>query len=127
MSASYLQYIKDPILNEVRQFVSDEIIPNASKFDATGEFPWDLVRKAHRLGIINTRLDLDLKTRTFIYQELSYGCPTIASALMISELAQFPLLIAGSDYLKEKYIKRMINEPILAVKTYIFNLFKFYI
>jgi len=33
---------------------------------------------------------------------------------MISELAQAPLLYAGSKLLKEKYLKRMLGSPILA-------------
>jgi alkylation response protein AidB-like acyl-CoA dehydrogenase len=60
---------------------------------------------------------LDLKTKTQIFQELAYGCGTISAALMISELAQIPMLNSGSDFLKQKYVKRMLEEPILAVSA----------
>ncbi|KAI6191388.1 putative medium-chain specific acyl-CoA dehydrogenase 10, mitochondrial [Aphelenchoides bicaudatus] len=108
-------------LDGVRQFVREEIVPNASKFDASEEFPWSIIRKAHALGFTNVDapkelggqgMNLQMKTR--VYQELAYGCSTIAASLMISELAQIPILNSGSDFLKQKYIVQMLKEPLLA-------------
>ncbi len=35
------------------KFSREEIIPKAAHYDKTGEFPWDIVRKAHSLGLMN--------------------------------------------------------------------------
>ena len=63
-------------------------------------------------------LGLDLCTRTQVYQELAYGCSAIAASLMITELAQIPILHSGSNHLKQKYITRMLKEPLLAVSIF---------
>ena len=36
-----------------RKFAKDEIIPVASYYDKTGEYPWDVIKKAHSLGLMN--------------------------------------------------------------------------
>lgn len=36
-----------------RKFAREEIIPKAQHHDETGEFPWDIVKKAHSIGLMN--------------------------------------------------------------------------
>lgn len=36
-----------------RKFTRDEIIPVAAEYDRTGKYPWDIVKKAHALGLMN--------------------------------------------------------------------------
>lgn len=36
-----------------RKFAREEIAPVAPKYDKSGEYPWDLVKKAWELGLIN--------------------------------------------------------------------------
>ncbi|EFX61694.1 hypothetical protein DAPPUDRAFT_272166 [Daphnia pulex] len=36
-----------------RQFSLSEIIPVAAHHDRTGEYPWDIIKKAHGLGLMN--------------------------------------------------------------------------
>lgn len=36
-----------------RKFAREEIIPKAQHHDETGEFPWDIVKKAHAVGLMN--------------------------------------------------------------------------
>ena len=33
-----------------------ELLPAAVKYDESGEFPWDIVKKAHSLGIMNPQI-----------------------------------------------------------------------
>lgn len=33
-----------------------ELAPVAAKYDESGEFPWDIVKKAHALGIMNPQI-----------------------------------------------------------------------
>lgn len=46
---------------------------------------------------------------------MAYGDTGIGTSLMVNELAQIPIMQSGSKLLKEKYMKRMLKEPILAV------------
>lgn len=36
-----------------RKFTKEEIIPVAAKYDKSGEYPWDIVKKAWSLGLLN--------------------------------------------------------------------------
>ena len=39
-----------------RKFAREEIAPAAPKYDKSGEYPWDLVKKAWELGLINHQI-----------------------------------------------------------------------
>lgn len=36
-----------------RQFSRSEILPAAAHHDKTGEYPWEIIKKAHTLGLMN--------------------------------------------------------------------------
>lgn len=42
-----------------RKFTKDEIIPKAAYFDKTGEYPIEIVKKAHALGLMNGHIPQD--------------------------------------------------------------------
>lgn len=78
----------------VRKFTKDEIIPVASHLDQTGEYPWDIVKKAWRLGLMNCHipstiggLGADSVTGSMIAEEMAYGCCGIQLAMKVSEVA----------------------------------------
>lgn len=39
-----------------RKFAREEIAPKAAHYDRTGEFPWDLLKKAHELGLLSVSI-----------------------------------------------------------------------
>jgi hypothetical protein len=39
-----------------RKFTRDEITPKAAEYDRTMEYPWDLIKKAWALGLINVHI-----------------------------------------------------------------------
>lgn len=36
-----------------RKFAREEIIPVAAEYDKTGKYPWDVIKKAWSLGLMN--------------------------------------------------------------------------
>lgn len=71
-----------------RKFTREEIIPNAAHYDKTGEYPWELIKKAHAIGLLNGHipqdvggLGLDVLTGCLIAEELAYGCTGVKTAL----------------------------------------------
>jgi len=43
-----------------RKFTAEEIIPKAAEYDRTGAYPWDIVKKAHEVGILNLHIPADI-------------------------------------------------------------------
>lgn len=39
-----------------RKFVKEEIIPVAAEYDRTGKYPWDVLKKAWSLGLLNKHI-----------------------------------------------------------------------
>jgi hypothetical protein len=42
-----------------RKFAREEIQPRAAQLDKTAEYPWELIRKAHALGLMNLHVPAD--------------------------------------------------------------------
>lgn len=39
-----------------RKFTKEEIIPVAAEYDRSGKYPWDIVKKAWSLGLLNKHI-----------------------------------------------------------------------
>jgi len=55
-----------------------------------------------------------LPRRAIIEEELSWGCSGIQTSIGCNNLAITPLLVAGSDELKQTYLGRLVDAPLLA-------------
>ncbi|XP_037560537.1 probable medium-chain specific acyl-CoA dehydrogenase, mitochondrial isoform X1 [Dermacentor silvarum] len=107
--------------NLARKFAREEILPKAAHYDRTGEFPWDIVKKAFEVGLMNLSIPAkyggpDLKSfdTCLCIEELAHACSGICLALTGTELGQTPVIIAGSEEQKKKYLGRLMEEPLLA-------------
>ena len=103
------------------EFAEHEMRPVAEHHDLTGAFPWDVIRKAHELGLVNTHipeeyggLGLGCFDGCLIAEQLAWGCTGIGTALEANGLAQQPVILGGSDALKRKYLAPMIEDPTVA-------------
>uniref|UniRef100_A0A914XFI7 Uncharacterized protein n=1 Tax=Plectus sambesii TaxID=2011161 RepID=A0A914XFI7_9BILA len=103
------------------KFAKEEIAPKAQHHDETGEFPWEIVKKAHSLGLMNPMIPEELGgpglnnlETALVVEALAYGCTGIQLAIMGNSLATAPVLIAGSPAQKKKYLGMLAAEPIIA-------------
>lgn len=103
------------------RFTRDTIIPAASHYDRTMEYPWPILKEAHSLGLLNTHIpsayggpELGLVDCALISESLAYGCTGIQTAMEANGLAEAPLIVAASDFIKKKYLGRMTEEPLMA-------------
>ncbi|CAI4233082.1 unnamed protein product [Auanema sp. JU1783] len=102
-------------------FAKEELVPIAAKHDETGEFPWDIVKKAHSLGFMNPQIPekyggpgMSTLETALIVEALCYGCTGLQLAIMGPSLALAPVYIAGSEEQKKKYLGWLAAEPIIA-------------
>ncbi|WFD45099.1 medium-chain acyl-CoA dehydrogenase [Malassezia psittaci] len=104
-----------------RKFTRENITPVAKHYDETMEYPWEVIKKAHEVGLVNTHvpeafggIGLGLTECALISEELAYGCSGIQTAIEANGLAEAPVLVAGNDQQKAKYLGRMTEEPLVA-------------
>jgi acyl-CoA dehydrogenase len=112
---------------EIRQlaheFSEREIRPNADYFDEHEETPWEVMRKAHELGIgANAGFPaqyggggVDFISELIIQEELSWGDAGTAVAIMASGLAGAGILAMGTEEQKEKYIGALCDPKELRI------------
>lgn len=97
---------------EVRKFTKDEIIPKTAELDEKDEFPWDIMQKAFDRGFMNVRIPKEyggkgfsLTDEAIITEEIAYGSIGIATSMNVNHLGCEPILLAGTEEQKQKYLK----------------------
>jgi len=95
----------------VRDFAEKEIKPYGREYDEKAEYPWDILRKAAKLGYIGADLpeeyggqNLDYLSCAIISEELCRADSGIGSALMTATLGCPMLKYFGSEEQKKKYL-----------------------
>jgi len=104
-----------------RDFARNEIAPVADHHDRTGEFPRAVLEKAWETGLMNTHvpedcggLGLGTLDGSIIAEQLAWGCTGIGTAMEANTLAEVPVVVAGTNAQKKKYLGRMMDAPLYA-------------
>lgn len=112
---------QEQLRDVAHEFAKNEMRPVAAHHDATGEFPWGAIKKAHEIGLLNTHvperfggLALPALTACIVSEEIAWGCTGIGTAMEANALALQPVIEGASDALMEKYVIPMMEEPKMA-------------
>jgi len=104
-----------------RKFAREEMMPKAAHHDQTMEYPQEIFEKAWELGLVNCHipesvggLGLGCLDSCLIAEEMAYACTGMETAIEANSLGSMPVLVAGSEELKNEYLGRLLNEPIQA-------------
>src|ERR671911_1636256 len=109
------------IIEMVRQFVDEQILPKAEHYDAADEFPEPIVEQMKELGLFGVTIPeeyggmgLDLTTYTMIVEELSRGWISISGVVNTHFIGSHLLMKYGTDQQKERLLPRMATGEIRA-------------
>ena len=98
----------------VRTLADERVAPRAAEIDRTGEFPQDLRELLAAQDILAIPfpeqyggLGGDLLSLCLAVEQLSRACATTGLILAVQELASLPLLIAGTDDQKQRWIQKL--------------------
>jgi acyl-CoA dehydrogenase len=104
-----------------REFTRKEIIPKAAHYDETGDFPREIFKRAWETGLFNIEIPTEYGglggsclDNCLVQEEVSFGCSGINTSMSANSLGSMPILIAGNDDQKRKYLSRLANEMIFA-------------
>lgn len=109
------------LVETARKFTRDRIIPVAAELDEHETFPTDVCREAFELGLANLEvpeayggLGLSCLDHCLVLEELAYGCVAVQTTLTANNLGAMPLIIAGTEAQKQKYLGQLTSEPCFA-------------
>ena len=109
---------QEQLIAAARRFTKERIIPVAAEADRTSEFPVDVFRAAWEAGLVNPTIPAEYDgiglgeiENTMIVEELGYGCTGIQTSITANTLAATPILLAGNEDQKKKYLGMLTSEP----------------
>jgi acyl-CoA dehydrogenase len=116
-----LDFSLTPEQQEIRKLAHDfaerEIRPVAAHHDETEEFPYEVVKKAHRLGLTPAAFlpeeyggqNLDFLTELILNEELHWGCAGIAVCIQSMALAMAGIRASGTEEQKKRWLPEFTN------------------
>src|SRR3954447_9684274 len=103
-----------------RDFAAKEIRPVAAEHDVHMRHPVEVIAKAHEVGLMNLHIPAEyggLALNAFdgmlVGEELNWGCSGIGTSLGANGLGAGPVIIAGTDEQKAKWLPPLLESPIL--------------
>jgi alkylation response protein AidB-like acyl-CoA dehydrogenase len=109
------------ILEMVRQFVDEQILPKAEHYDSADEFPEPIVAQMRELGLFGVTIPeehggmgLDLTTYAMIVEELSRGWISISGIVNTHFIGSYLLMKFGTPEQQERLLPRMATGEIRA-------------
>ena len=109
------------ILEMVRQFVDEQILPQAAHYDAADEFPEPIVAQMRELGLFGVTIPeehggmgLDLTTYAMIVEELSRGWISISGIVNTHFIGSYLLMKFGTAEQQARLLPKMATGEIRA-------------
>ncbi len=101
----------------VRDFVQEEIVPQAMITDETHEFPLKTIRKMGELGLMGIPIPeeyggagADFLSYILAIEEIAKGCGSTAVILAVhTSVGTFPILYFGTEEQKQKYLPKLAS------------------
>jgi len=102
----------------VHAFAEDVIRPVSRHYDQTGEWAEPVFRAAWEQGFLQAAVPKELGgpgysvlEEAILCEELGWGCAGMYTAISANSLAIAPILIAGSETLKKRWLPRLLDHP----------------
>jgi len=109
------------LIDAARRFARERIAPVAAECDREARFPKDVFVAAHELGLVNATVSpeyggpgLHELDNAMIAEELAWGCTGIQTSMLANTLALTPIVLAGNEAQKKKYLGMLTAEPLFA-------------
>src|SRR3990172_912727 len=96
------------------EFAAREMRPVSLDYDKKGEMAWDIVKKAHGLGLDTAFTPeayggggiASVLTQVVVMEELNLGCAGMATGLIGAGLAYLPIIHMGTEDQKKRFLTR---------------------
>lgn len=112
---------QNALIEMAARFTKERIIPIAAECDRESRFPVEVFKAGWELGLVNPTVPVEYGgaglgelDNSMIAEQLAYGCTGIQTSMLANTLALTPILLAGSEEQKKKYLGMLTSEPLFA-------------
>jgi len=106
----------DELRAMVRELAEERIAPRAAEIDEKAEFPWDLKELLAKQDLLGTAFEerhggtqLDGIGQAILVEEIARADATTSLIPIVQKLGALPILLAGSDEQKDRYLPRLAS------------------
>ncbi len=96
------------------------VAPRAAEIDAKEEFPWDIVEVFAQQGFLSLLIpkqyggqDADVTSFCAVTEEIARHCASSALLIIAQTVGTMPIVLGGSDELKEVFLTKLAKEKAL--------------
>jgi len=104
------------ILAAVRELVAEKVAPRAADIDNRGEFPQDIRKLFAENDMLGIPIPVEygglggsFLTYVKVVEEVAKACASSSLIVAVQELAMLPILIAGNEEQKKKYLPKLAS------------------
>lgn len=121
MAISHLSEDEQSLIEAIREIARERVAPRAAEIDHTGAYPWDMKELLAQQDILampfpeeydglgSTELAVIMAI-----EELSRHCATTGLILAVQQLGAMPIMLAGNEEQKRKYLPPLASGAWLA-------------
>jgi alkylation response protein AidB-like acyl-CoA dehydrogenase len=116
MAVNHLSEDEQAIIEVIREIAKEKVAPRAAEIDHKGEFPWDMKELLAQQEILAMPFPVEYGgigsselAIVMAIEELSRYCATTALILAVQQLGSLPIILAGNEQQKRKYLPKLAS------------------
>ena len=121
MAVSHLSDDEQMLIEAIREIARERVAPRAEEIDRTSQFPWDMKELLAQQDILAMPfpseyggIESSELAVVMAIEELARNCATTSLILAVQQLGSLPILLAGNDEQKRKYLPPLASGEWLA-------------
>ncbi len=121
MAISHLSEDEQMLIEAIREIAREQVAPRAAEIDHTSQFPWDMKELLAQQDILAMPFPSEYGgigsselAVVMAIEELARNCATTSLILAVQQLGSLPIILAGNDEQKRKYLPPLASGEWLA-------------
>ena len=121
MAVSHLSEDEQTLIEAIREIARERVAPRAAEIDRTSQFPWDMKELLAQQDILAMPfpseyggIESSELAVVMAIEELARNCATTSLILAVQQLGSLPIILAGNDEQKRKYLPPLASGEWLA-------------
>jgi len=101
----------EALREQIRKMALEKVAPRAAEIDREGKYPWDMQKLLAENGLLGLAIPEEyggsgasMLSNCIVAEELARICATTSLIFVVQKLAAYPIVLAGSEEIKKKYL-----------------------